>query len=313
VAHYLVTGGAGFIGSHLVDALLARGDRVRVLDDLSTGKRENLPRTVELIEGDVAEPATVARAIAGCEGCFHLAAIASVERSVEDWVGTHRVNVTGSVAVFDAARRANAGAPIPVVYASSAAVYGEIEAERPIAESVPKRPLSAYGADKLASELHAFVAQRLHRVPTTGLRFFNVYGPRQDPASPYSGVISIFAGRIRDGRALTIHGDGSQVRDFIYVGDVVRFLMAAMARPPAEPGAFNVATGRETSVRRLASTLMAAAGRNVTVEHAPRRGGDLRYSVGDPALAHEMLGLVAETDLADGLKRLIAWQSEPAA
>ncbi|MBI1775257.1 MAG: NAD-dependent epimerase/dehydratase family protein [Proteobacteria bacterium] len=312
MARYLVTGGAGFIGSHLLDALTARGDGVRVLDDLSTGRRDNLPGAAELVVGDVADPALLAAAMAGCEGCFHLAAVASVERSVEDWLGTHRVNATGSIAVFDAARRAGAGRPIPVVYASSAATYGE-GAAGAILESASMRPESAYGADKRASELHAYVAHKVHGVPTTGLRFFNVYGPRQDPSSPYSGVISIFADRIRQGRAITIHGDGSQIRDFIYVGDVVRFLLAAMARRPSEPGVYNVCSGRGTTIRELATTLMTIAGGAVEIISVPSRPGDLRHSLGDPALARRELGLSAETQLADGLRQTFAWRPSLAA
>jgi len=219
----LVTGGCGFIGSHLVAALLARGDRVRVLDDLSTGRRENLAPGAELSEGDVADPAAVRAAMAGAAVCFHLAAIASVERGMTEWLTTHRANLSGTIAVFDAARAAGR---IPVVYASSAAVYGEQE-RLPIAEDAPTLPLSAYGADKLGCELHARVAGHVHGVPTMGLRFFNVFGARQDPGSPYSGVISIFCDRMSRGEGVTIHGDGGQTRDFIHVSDVVRGLVAA--------------------------------------------------------------------------------------
>ncbi|MGH7152360.1 MAG: NAD-dependent epimerase/dehydratase family protein, partial [Acetobacteraceae bacterium] len=186
MATWLVTGGAGFIGSHLCDALLRRGDAVRVLDDLSTGKRENLPAGAELMIGDIADPAAVERALAGVDGCFHLAAIASVARGIDDWLGTHCTNLTGTITVFDAVRRH----PVPVIYASSAAVYGDCPAQ-PLTERAPTAPLSAYGADKLGCELHARVARQVHGITTVGLRFFNVYGPRQDPDSPYSGVISI--------------------------------------------------------------------------------------------------------------------------
>ena len=168
---WLVTGGAGFIGSHLCEALVARGDTVRVLDDLSTGRRDNLPPDVELLEGDVADLALVTRALDGADGCFHLAAIASVEKGVTDWLGTHRANLTGTITVFDAIRRL--GRRMPVVYASSAAVYGDVAA-MPITETTPCRPLSAYGADKLGCELHARVASHVHGSPTVGLRFFNV-------------------------------------------------------------------------------------------------------------------------------------------
>src|SRR5580658_5449763 len=211
---YLVTGGAGFIGSHLCDALVADGHAVRVLDDLSTGKRANLPAGAELIEGDIADPAAVRQAVAGVDACFHLAAIASVARGVDDWLGTHRANLTGTITLFDELRRQPR--PVPVVYASSAAIYGDC-ADLPIKESATKHPLSAYGADKYGCELHARVASHVHGVPTVGLRFFNVYGPRQDPRSPYSGVISIFCERLAAGRSVTVDGDGLQSRDFVYV------------------------------------------------------------------------------------------------
>src|SRR6185437_16521969 len=195
MALYLVTGGAGFIGSHLTDALLKRGDQVRVLDNLSTGKWENLDSKATLIVGDIADAGTVARAMDGVDGCFHLAAVASVELGNRDWLGTHRANLTGAITIFDAARRARPDRTVPVVYASSAAVYGD-NPNLPLAETAQTRPMSAYGADKLGCELHGRVAAHVHGVRTVGCRFFNVYGPRQDPGSPYSGVISIFFNRI---------------------------------------------------------------------------------------------------------------------
>lgn len=298
---YLVTGGAGFIGSHLVDALLADGHGVAVLDDLSTGRLANLDPRARLWRGDVSDPALVAAALDGAEGVFHLAAIASVARSNEDWGGTHRTNLTGTITVLDAARRGR----IPVVYASSAAVYGET-AEMPITEASPKAPLTAYGADKLGSELHAAVAWRVHGVPTTGLRFFNVFGPRQDPASPYSGVISIFADRVTRGLPVTIHGDGGQTRDFIYVADVVAHLMAAMATGGGGARLFNVCTGRHVSIAELARLVAAAAGREIRLESGPPRAGDIRHSVGSPAAARAGLGLAAAVSLEDGLARLLA-------
>ena len=238
MSRFLVTGGAGFIGSHLCDALVRRGDTVRVLDDLSTGHRSNLPEGVELTVGDIADPDTALAATEGVDGCFHLAAIASVERGVNDWLGTHRANLTGTIAILDAIRRH--GTRTPVVYASSAAVYGDCRTI-PIPEAAERRPLSAYGADKYGCELHALTASHVHGIPTTGLRFFNVYGPRQDPRSPYSGVISIFCERILAGQPIRVYGDGAQTRDFIHVGDVVAALGAAMraardARPADAPG-----------------------------------------------------------------------------
>ncbi len=304
---YLVTGGCGFIGSHLVDALLAAGQRVVVLDDLSTGLTGNLGPGAQLIEGSVTDPETVARAMAGVEGVFHLAAIASVVLANEAWLATHEVNQAGTVTVFEAAARAGR---IPVVYASSAAVYGA-QTALPLAEDVPPVPLTAYGADKLGSELHGRVAAQIHGVPTVGLRFFNVYGPRQLPGSPYSGVISIFADRVRRGLELTLHGDGSQTRDFVYVGDVVQALRLAMDHchgldiPAADVA--NVCTGRPTSITALAEQLMVVAGRRVAVTQAPPRPGDIPASVGDPSRAKALFGFRSMTPLADGLAVLLAF------
>jgi UDP-glucose 4-epimerase len=298
---YLVTGGCGFIGSHIADALLAAGHAVRILDDLSTGRRANKPRAAELTVGDVADPDAVAAAMRGVDGCFHLAAIASVERGNQDWLGTHRVNLGGTITVLDAARRARPdGGPVPVIYASSAAVYGDNPA-LPLNEDAAPRPLSAYGADKLGCELHARVAGLVHAVPTTGLRFFNVYGPRQDPASPYSGVISIFCDRLRAGRGVTVFGDGGQTRDFVFVADVVRALLTAMREVSCQARVFNVCTGRATSVADLARTIAEVLGVAPEIGFGPARPGDVRASLGDPAAARAALGFAAETTLRDGL------------
>ena len=306
MSRYLVTGGAGFIGSHLVESLLAAGHAARVLDDLSTGRRENLPPTAELILGDVADPATAAAAMAGIDGCFHLAAIASVARAAEDWPGTHRVNLGGTVAVLDAARARR----VPVVFASSAAVYGDC-ADRPLTEAAPTHPLSAYGADKLGSELHAAVATGVFGVPTVGLRFFNVFGPRQDPASPYSGVISVFAGRLRAGAPLVLHGDGEQTRDFVFVADVVAALLAAMAWRGGTAAVFNVCSGRATSIRELAATLAAIAGVPPRLTEGSPRPGDIRHSLGSPEASRAALGLGPPTPLAEGLAAVWAWLGRP--
>ena len=301
---FLITGGAGFIGSHLADALLYHGHDVRVVDDLSTGRRDNLDPRAELRAGDVADPALLRAASSGAAGVFHLAAIASVARSNEDWLGTHRTNLTGTVNVLDTAR---ALGRIPVAYASSAAIYGD-QGEGPVSEDARPAPRTAYGADKLGGELHARVATLVHQVPTTGLRFFNVYGPRQDPASPYSGVISIFAARILAGRRVTIHGDGRQSRDFIHVADVVAHLLAgmeAMRREQAQgrtrSDVLNVCTGRGTSILSLAETLGSVAGRRPAIDFGPARSGDIRASLGNPEAAIAALGLRAQITLADGL------------
>jgi UDP-glucose 4-epimerase len=295
LAHYLVTGGCGFIGSHLAEALIAAGHRVRILDDLSTGKRDNVSAAAEVIIGDVADLAKMRDVMAGIDGCFHLAAIASVARSNQDWIGTHRVNLTGAVTVFDAARAVR----MPVVYASSAAVYGD-NPDVPLTEDAPTRPLTAYGADKLGCELHARVAWHVHRVPNTGVRLFNIYGPRQDPRSPYSGVISIFADRVRRGAAIEIHGDGGQTRDFVFVADAVAHFIAAMGKA-GEAAVYNVCTGQATSVAALADAVEAAAGRRVERRKAPPRTGDIRASVGNPARARAALGVAAKVPLAAGL------------
>ncbi|WP_207458377.1 NAD-dependent epimerase/dehydratase family protein [Azospirillum sp. SYSU D00513] len=306
MARYLVTGGCGFIGSHLVERLLSQGHEVRVLDDLSTGRRENLPGGADIIIGDVADAPAVGRAMEGMDGCFHLAAVASVDRSREAWLETHAANLTGTIAVFDAARRARAGGPVPVVYASSAAVYGDNPA-MPLTEDAATRPLSAYGADKLACELHARVADGVHGVPTAGFRFFNVYGPRQDPKSPYSGVISIFAGRIARGEPITVNGDGEQVRDFVYVKDLVRYLTAAMEAPRPGAPVYNVCTGRPTTVNQLAETLARLAGKPLDRSHGPARTGDIRVSIGDPARLVAAFGMSCDTTLEDGLRETLAW------
>lgn len=296
---YLITGGAGFIGSHLADALLASGAEVRILDNLSTGKLENLDARCDVLRGDAADPAIVAQAFAGIAGCFHLAAIASVQRGNEAWLETHRANQTATVAILDAARAAGG---VPVVYASSAAIYGNTGRDVATEDRQPV-PQTAYGADKYGSELHAAVAFGVHGVPTLGMRFFNVYGPRQDPASPYSGVISIFAGRVAEGQTLTLHGDGLQTRDFVYVADVVAHLRAAMRRLQATPEArvCNVCTGRATSVLELAQLLGDLTNRMPHILHGPARAGDIRQSLGDPSRAIAELGVAAETRLRDGL------------
>lgn len=298
--NYLITGGCGFIGSHLCDALIERGHRIRVLDDLSTGVIDYLPQSAELVLGDVVDKALVKSAMRDMDGCFHLAAIASVERSNKDWCGTHQINQQGTVNVLDAARNCSAK-PIPVVYASSAAIYGD-NASVPLAESSAPRPISAYGADKLGSEHHARVAWLTHQVSTVGLRFFNVYGPRQNPASPYSGVISIFIDRILKGLPLKVFGDGSQTRDFIYVADVVNHLMAAMFNQQGEASVYNVCTGQSTSITQLAKTLSMVAGVDSNIEYLDARTGDIAVSLGDPSKTIKRYDLSERVSLGEGLQ-----------
>jgi len=299
---YLVTGGCGFIGSHLAETLIANGHQVRILDNLSTGKFENKAAAAEFMLGDVADVETVRQAMAGVDGCFHLAAVPSVERSNRDWLGTHRTNLTGAITVFDAARTNARQAP--VVYASSAAVYGN-NSNLPLTEEAATHPLSAYGADKLGCEQQAFVAGHVHGVPTCGLRFFNVYGPRQDPASPYSGVISIFCNRLRSSQNITIYGDGLQTRDFIFVQDVIQALIAAMMKASHQAPVYNVCTGRATTILSLVDVIAGLLNLPANAEHAAARPGDIRRSFGDPSRACSGLGFEAQTDLRIGLSATI--------
>src|SRR6266550_179103 len=304
MARFLVTGGAGFIGSHLVETLLNEGHAVRVLDDLSSGHRKNLPPQAQFTEADVTDPEAVHRAFDGIDGCFHLAAIASIERSHGEWLRTHKVNLTGTINVFDQARPSRRRREIPVVYASTAAVYGNC-GNAPVDEESPAAPLSAYGADKHACELHARIAGAIHGVPTVGLRFFNLYGPRQDPFSPYSSVISIFADRLLRGEPIEIFGDGEQARDFTYIRDAIRALRQAMKLATTKAPVFNVCTGEATSVRGLAQTMAELYRSELVVHRRPARCGEVRISLGDPRRATEQLGFTAQTALSDGLAMLL--------
>jgi UDP-glucose 4-epimerase len=310
-SRYLVTGGCGFIGSHLADALLARGHRVRILDNLATGARENAPREAELVIGDVADRAAVREAVSGVDGVFHLAAIASIELSNADWVAAHSTNSLGSVTVMDAARQARPEAPVPVVYASSAAVYG-LNERAPLSEDETPAPVSAYGIDKLGSELHARIASSLHGVPTLGLRYFNVYGPRQNPSSPYSGVVSIFCHQAASGQPLTIRGDGQQRRDFVYVGDAVEATIRAMTQATLSAEVLNICTGQATSILQLAKIIAGLAGVSAKLEFLEPRPGDIAVSLGDPARAMRRLGIKPATGLEAGLRQTLDFQRRPA-
>jgi UDP-glucose 4-epimerase len=300
MARILVTGGCGFIGSHLCEALLDRGDEVRVLDDLSTGRLDNLPDGAELLHGDINRRADLTEALQGMEACIHLAAIASVSRCLADWPGTHRTNLSASITLMDEASRRG----IPVVYASSAAAYGRGNM-LPLEEHAATLPLSCYGADKLGCEQHARAAGLTHGLMSAGLRFFNVYGPGQDPGSPYSGVISIFCERLRQGRPIEIHGEGRQTRDFIFVGDVVAALIAALPVASHAAPVVNVCTGHATSILQLAQTLAELHGARPLIQHRPPRAGDIEHSVGSPLLARRLLGLGEPRPLAEGLRTLL--------
>jgi UDP-glucose 4-epimerase len=286
----IVTGGAGFIGSHVVDALVARGDDVTVLDNLSTGRRENVNEDARLVEADLAAAAE-AFADARPEICFHLAAQVDVRVSVERPDFDAEVNLLGTIHVLEAAR----GRGVQVVFASSGgAIYGECDG--PAAEDAPLLPLAPYGASKLAAEEYLGTYNRLYETNHVALRYANVYGPRQDPHGE-AGVVAIFLGRLARGEPLRIFGDGRQTRDYAYVGDVA----AATLTAPGHTGVFNVGTGTETSVLDLAEACQQAAGISVEVEHAPARAGELQRSVVNPGRAQRELGFRAGTPLEDGL------------
>ncbi len=301
----LVTGGAGFIGSHLVEALAAEGRSVRVLDDLSTGRAENLTSAaapVDLRRGDVRDREAVAAAVSGCDLVYHLAAQVSVPASVERPQESHDVNLQGTLNVLTAARAAGVRR---VVLASSAAVYGD-RAVPPTREDAPLEPCSPYAVQKLASEHYLGVFHRLYGLEGVALRFFNVYGPRQDPSSPYSGVISIFVSRLRAGVAPTVFGDGGQTRDFVYVEDIVAGLVHA-GRATTAPGAvYNLGTGERTSLLDLLQALQKSIGCNLVPRFAPPRAGDVRESCADISRACRDLEYRPRVRLAEGIARLVA-------
>ncbi|MBB3104167.1 NAD-dependent epimerase/dehydratase family protein [Azomonas macrocytogenes] len=300
----LITGGAGFIGSNLVDALLARGVAVRVLDNLSTGKQGNLPRNprLELIVGDVADPGCVRKAVRGCRAVVHLAAVASVQASVNDPVGTHKSNLIGTLNLCEAMREAGVHR---VVYASSAAVYGNNGEGESIGEDTPKAPLTPYAADKLASEHYLDFYRRQHGLEPVIFRFFNVYGPRQDPSSPYSGVISIFTERARQGLPITVFGDGEQTRDFIYIGDLVDVLVRALMAGQVESGAMNVGLNRATTLNQLLVIIQDLLGGLPSVEYQPARSGDIRHSRADNSRLLARYPLSEPTGMREGLAKLM--------
>lgn len=303
MANYLVTGGAGFIGSHIAAALAARGDDVRVFDNFSTGKHSNLAQVpqAEIVEGDLRDRAAVARAVNGMNYVLHLAAMVSVPQSMSDPVSTDAVNVTGTLHVLEAARQAGVRR---VVLASSCAVYGDND-ELPLKEISQTRPLSPYAASKLTGEILCQTYYRAYGLPTVCLRYFNIYGPRQDPNSEYAAVIPKFAQRLKAGQPPTVFGDGTQTRDFVHVSDVVRANLLACERDGAIGQVLNVASGRGTSLLDLISTLNDLLGASIGPEFAPARSGDIRHSRGDGALIATTLGFRPEMSLVDGLKTII--------
>jgi len=299
VAKVLVTGGAGFIGSHLAAALLQRGEQVRVLDDLSTGSRSKLPGEVEFIEGAVQDPAALDKALAGVEFVFHQAAFISVPESIENPTTCWASNVDGTLALLSAAHRAGCRG---VVLASSAAVYGDSQT-LPLAENVPAKCLSPYAASKYFNETLAELYTLTYKLPVTALRYFNVYGPGQSPQSAYAAAVPKFIAALAAGEAPTVFGDGTQGRDFIFVGDVVRAnLLAAEANLG---GVYNVCTGQETTLLDLLAGLYPLFPNAPQAVHAAARLGDVPRSLGDPRAAQAAFGFRAEISLADGLRQVV--------
>lgn len=304
----LITGGAGFIGSHSAEALLERGAQVVIYDNLSTGRLENLQALsgrLRFVHGDLRDAARLESALAGCDAVLHLAAVVSVPESIAHPLLAHEINATGTLNVLEAARKLGVRR---VVLASSAAVYGA-NAALPLQESASPQPLSPYAAQKWLGESYAKNYASLHGLATVALRYFNVYGPRQDPASPYSGVLSRFIAATLAGQAVTIFGDGRQTRDFVYVADVARANALAVLGG-AEPGAvLNVGTGR--AVDLLAAIAAIAPEGAPAPRFGPPREGDIRHSLADVALCERVLGYRADTAFAEGIARTIAWASEP--
>jgi UDP-glucose 4-epimerase len=307
MSRYLVTGGAGFIGSHLVDSLVTAGEHVRVVDDLSTGHRENLSShaadAFEFIEDDLSVPGVAERVVEGVEYILHIAAIPSVPRSVKDPVGSHRANVDATVLLLEAARAADVKR---VVFASSSSVYGD-SPTLPKHERMPTKPLSPYALQKLIGEQYMRLYSSLYGLDTVSLRFFNVFGPRQDPSSPYSGVISLFTAALSERRQPTIHGDGGQTRDFTYVSDVAAGVIAASTASRVSGKVINLAPGGRVSIDSLFAVLRELIGADVTPIYGPPREGDVRDSQADNTLAREFLGFDAKVTIEEGLRRTVEW------
>lgn len=297
----LVTGGAGFIGSHTVDALLAKGCQVRVLDNLSSGKLANLPEShsrLEFVQGDIRDIDTVERVCKGIDAVLHLAAQVSVQSSIEQPVLSGEINIRGFLNVLDTARRAGIKR---VVYASSAAVYG-MPSELPLTEAAMTRPMSPYGLEKLINDQYAALFAELYDMTCLGMRYFNVFGPRQDPRSPYAGVISKFNDCARSGSSLKVFGDGLQTRDFVYVGDVAASNVAALIC--SLPGTCNIGTGRSVTLLQMIDALSEVVGHTLPVEHLPERSGDIRDSCAVVERMQRTLGVTAQVSLVEGLRKL---------
>jgi UDP-glucose 4-epimerase len=302
----LVTGGSGFIGSHLVDALLSYGCEVTVLDNLSSGSLANLAQVkkrIRFYKNDIREREVLEKAAEGCEVIFHLAAIVAVQQTIDHPIDSAMVNDIGTLNVLAAARQVNAKR---VVLASSCAVYGD-DPELPKKETMTPKPLSPYAAQKLSAEHNARIYCELFGLETVSLRFFNVYGPRQDPASPYSGVISIFMTRAASNQNPIIYGDGNQSRDFVFVEDVVKANLLAAGKDNVGGKVFNIGTGSPVTVKRLWELISALSGRRANPKHAPARPGDILHSVADIELANAGLEFKYHFALEEGLQKTFEW------
>jgi len=300
---YLVTGGAGFIGSNIAEALVKRGDRVRVFDNFVTGRRENLEAAgrVELIEGDLRDPVAVRRAVAGVDGVFHEAALRSVPRSVDDPTSSNEVNITGTLNLLMACREAKVRR---VVYASSSSVYGDDPA-LPKVETLPTNPISPYAVSKLGAENYCRTFARLYGLETVSLRYFNVFGPRQNPESIYSAVIPRFLEQALKREPLEVHGDGLQSRDFTYIDNVVQGNLRAMEAPAAGASGevFNVACNTRHSLIDIADEIGRFLGRTLERKHVAARAGDVKHTLADISKAERLLGYKPTIDFAEGMHR----------
>jgi UDP-glucose 4-epimerase len=303
---YLVTGGAGFIGSSLARALAERGQRVRVLDNFSSGRRENLEglRDVEIIEGDLLDDARLGRALEGVGVVFHQAALASVPLSIADPMRTNEVNLTGTLKILQAARQAGVRR---VVYAASSSAYGDGFPLLPKVETMPTAPLSPYAVAKVAGELYCRTFHQVYGLQTVSLRYFNVFGPRQDPASAYAAVIPRFVAAAVRGEPVVIYGDGTQSRDFCFIDDVVAANFLAAEAPGAAGGLFNIACGQALSLNEVLGHLETIVGHTVGRRHEPARVGDVRHSLADISSARALLGYAPTTTFATGLRQTVDW------
>ncbi len=311
MALYVVTGGAGFIGSHLVEELVRRGERVRVVDSLITGHRRNLARVpaVEFVEGDLADFEVAQRGVAGADYVLHQAAIPSVPRSIQDPIGANRANVDATVNLLVAARDARV---TRVVFAGSSSIYGNA-ATSPKREDLPAMPLSPYALQKSVGEQYMHLFTSLYGLETVTIRYFNVFGPRQDPSSPYSGVISLFITALLSGKRPTIYGDGEQTRDFTYVANVVDGVLKAAVAPAASGEAINVATAHSISLNQLFATLRTILGVQLDPIYAVPRAGDVRDSLADLGKARRLLGYTPSVSFEQGLQHTVDWYRESTA